>query len=142
MRGDLLGADISDGSLDLVINCSTVEHVGLSGRYGETRNISDGDLDAMKKLYALMKPGAVMLMTIPVGQDAVFAPMTRVYGSERLPELVKGFSVTHEEYWVKDDANRWIQADKDTALAVQTRGQFPMPEENYYPLGCLVLKKT
>lgn len=49
-------ADILDDNLsyaeyfDVITNISSVEHVGLAGRYGTTTHTPDGDLIAMKKL--------------------------------------------------------------------------------------------
>ena len=56
------------------------------------------------------------MLTIPLGRDAVFAPLTRVYGKERLPHLLDGYTVEKESFWVKDQENRWVQTDKETAL--------------------------
>lgn len=74
VQGDLLEIDWQPERFDVVINCSTVEHVGLVGRYSVTKERPNGDLEAMARLRILMKPGGVMLLTIPVGKDAVFAP--------------------------------------------------------------------
>jgi hypothetical protein len=41
-----------------------------------------------------------MLLTIPAGEDAVFAPLTRIYGSQRLPQLLKGYTVEKDIFWV------------------------------------------
>jgi SAM-dependent methyltransferase len=73
IQGDLLKLDLPTNHFDLIINCSTVEHVGLVGRYSVTENRPDGDLEAMARLRDLMKPSAIMLLTVPVGQDAIFA---------------------------------------------------------------------
>ena len=118
-----------------------VEHVGLAGRYSVTEEIEDGDLEAMARLYATMKPGAVMLLTVPVGRDAVFAPMTRIYGNERLPRLVRGFTIETEDYWTKDDSNRWIPCSRETALLLEVSAGADDPLENFYGLGCLVLRR-
>lgn len=140
-RGDILIDEFETASFDLVINCSAIEHVGLSGRYGVDTGIGDGDLQAMRRLADLMKPGGLMLLTIPVGRDAVFEPMTRIYGSERLPRLIDGFAVETESYWIKDDANRWFECDRETALAVETWADSPSPLENFYGIGCFRLRK-
>lgn len=134
-QGDILKLSLPKQHFDLVINCSTVEHVGLAGRYGVTEHRYDGDLEAMARLHEMMKPSGVMLLTIPVGQDAVFAPLHRVYGAERLPHLLRGYQVEEEQYWVKDDQNRWIMVDRPTALGRQ-------PERSLYGLGCFVLRKV
>jgi len=124
---------------DLIINCSTVEHVGLVGRYGVTESRPNGDLEAMARLRELMKPGGVMLLTIPVGQDAVFEPLCRVYGAQRLPQLLNGYTVEKEVFWVKDDQNRWVLCDKETALDFKALACSWDPMENVYALGCFVL---
>lgn len=141
VRGDILKLPLPAEHFDLIINCSTVEHVGLAGRYGVTENCPDGDLEAMKRLWELMKPGGVMLLTIPLGQDAVFTPLTRVYGRERLPRLLEGYVVEKEAFWVKDQENRWVQADRETALDFEASAGSWDPLQNVYALGCFVLKK-
>jgi SAM-dependent methyltransferase len=134
LQGDILELPLEDGRFDLVINCSAIEHVGIAGRYGVTEGHADGDLAAMARLRALLKPGGLMLLTIPVGTDAVFAPWHRVYGAERLPRLLEGFRVESREFWLKDSENRWAPSEERAALAAPSR-------ERLYGLGCFVLRK-
>mgnify|MGYP001767288543 CR=1 FL=1 len=42
IQGDILKLSLPKNNFDLVINCSTVEHVGLAGRYGVTEGNADG----------------------------------------------------------------------------------------------------
>ncbi|GAF74558.1 unnamed protein product [marine sediment metagenome] len=133
VQGDILTIPFPNDHFDLVINCSTVEHVGLAGRYEVTESRPDGDLEAMGRLKELIKPGGVMLLTIPVGRDRVFKPLHRVYGLERLPRLLDGYTVEIEEYWVKNNENQWVMTDKQDALARE-------PLERLYGLGCFVLR--
>jgi len=141
VRGDILKASFPAGHFDLAINCSTVEHVGLAGRYGVTEARPNGDLEAMGRLREIMKPGAVMLLTIPVGQDAVFPPVTRIYGRERLPKLLEGYLVEEEAFWVKDGQNRWMQCDKQAALSFKPSAGSWNVLRNIYALGCFVLRR-
>jgi hypothetical protein len=141
-RTDLLEMHPAKDSLDLVLNCSTVEHVGLSGRYGVTDPRPDGDLEAMKILHRAMKRGALMVMTIPVGKDAVFPPLCRVYGKERLPRLLKGFSIKKEEYWWKHGSNIWTPCTRAQALSFEASAGSWNYLENSYALGCFVLRKS
>lgn len=131
-RGDIFEADLPPAHFDLIINCSSIEHVGLSGRYGVKENRADGDIEAMAKLRKLLKPGGRMLLTIPVGRDAVFSPFHRVYGEERLPSLMAGYAVEREEYWAKDHRNKWILAERSAALSQRA-------SRDLYGLGCFVL---
>jgi SAM-dependent methyltransferase len=134
VQSDLFALDLPQASLDLVINCSTVEHVGLN-RYG-ARVDRDGDLAAMRRLHELLKPGGTMLLTIPVGQDAVIAPLHRVYGQVRLPLLLDGYESVCEEFWMKDPhSNRWQPCTSDLAYS-----QVSSP--HLYALGCFVLSRS
>ena len=141
IRGDILKLPLPKDHFDLVINCSTVEHVGLAGRYGVIEDQPDGDLEAMIRLRDLMKPGGVMLLTVPIGRDAVFAPMCRVYGKERLPHLLDGYVVEKEAFWVKDKENRWVLCDRQTALNFEASAGSWDPLRNIYALACFVLRK-
>ena len=142
VRGDLMDLPLPQLHYDLVINCSTVEHVGLSGRYGVMESRSDGDLDAMRILRGAMKPGGRMLLTIPVGKDAVFPPITRIYGTERLPRLLDGLDVDAEQYWIKNAANRWTVCDRQSALDFKASAGSWNPLQNVYALACLVLRRV
>jgi SAM-dependent methyltransferase len=134
LQGDILDIELPKEHFDVVLNCSTVEHVGLTGRYGVIDLRPEGDIKAMERLRQFMKTDGLMLLTIPIGQDAVFAPFHRVYGPVRLPRLLKGFFVEAEEYWVKDAQNKWVLTDKEQALARK-------PLEKLYGLGCLLLRR-
>src|SRR3990172_974869 len=72
VQGSILKLSFPPNCFDLIINCSTVEHVGLSGRYGVTESRPDGDIEAMKVLNSILKTNGIMLLTIPVGMDKVF----------------------------------------------------------------------
>jgi len=134
IQGDILRTPLPTEHFDLVINCSTVEHVGLSGRYGVTEDHPDGDLGAMTRLRSSMKPSGTMLLTIPVGRDAVFAPLHRVYGPERLPRLLDGYIVEKQEYWLKNKLNNWVLSHKEDALTRE-------PQARLYGIGCFVLRR-
>jgi len=142
IHGDILKLSLPTNHFDLVINCSTVEHVGLAGRYGVTEDNTNGDLEAMARLKKLMKPGGIMLLTIPVGQDAVFLPLHRVYGAQRLPRLLEGYKVEKEAFWVKDNQNRWVPAEKEAALHFKASAGSWNPLSNVYALGCFVLRRS
>ena len=125
----------------MVINCSTVEHVGLIGRYDVAEDRPDGDLEAMALLRRLLKPGGRMVLTIPLGQDAVFAPLCRVYGAERLPRLLQGYEVEKESYWVKDEGNRWAPCDRRAACDFKASAGSWDALQNIYALGGFVLRR-
>ncbi len=138
--GDLLKLELQGSRFDLILNCSTVEHVGLSGRYGVVAQETNGDLKAMGKLRTLLKPTGKMLMTIPCGLDAVIAPWHRVYGQKRLPKLLSGYKVEEQNYWLKHGDNRWYSCSAEAALSYAPTIHPTIATRCSYALGCFVLR--
>lgn len=140
-QGDFLKLDLPPNHFDLAINCSSVEHVGVAGRYGIQTNEDEGDIQVMKKLAEILKPAGLLLMTAPCGKDTVMAPWCRVYGSQRFPRLLAPFAVEKESYWVKDARNRWMSSARETALDFQPIYNSSDAHSCAYALACFVLRK-
>ncbi|MGZ8693866.1 MAG: class I SAM-dependent methyltransferase [Gaiellaceae bacterium] len=135
VRGDILDRPLEGRAFDQIINCSSVEHVGLSGRYGSS-DAPDGDIEAMAILRDRLAADGRMILTIPVGRDLVCPPYHRVYGEERLPRLLDGYTAAEEQYWRKDaDERAWVQTDRPTAVDTQGSASF-------YSLGLFVLRRA
>jgi 2-polyprenyl-3-methyl-5-hydroxy-6-metoxy-1,4-benzoquinol methylase len=135
VQGDILDRPLEGRRFDQIINCSSVEHVGLAGRYGSLEE-PNGDLEAMAIMRELLNADGRMIMTVPVGRDLVCAPLHRIYGHERLPRLLEGYAVQEAHYWLREPAaSAWTQVDKEDAL--QTRGS-----EWFYALGLMVLGRA
>jgi Caenorhabditis protein of unknown function, DUF268 len=135
IKGDILHGGLPDGQFDTIVNCSTTEHIGLSGRYGSTED-PDGDLKAMTIMRERMSgPRARMVFTIPVGLDSVERPYHRIYGNERLPRILSGFEVVKQAYYAKPNLpNIWRSVSKEVALSVKGSSSF-------YALGLFVLAR-
>ena len=130
VQADILDRPLADRSFDQIINCSSVEHVGLAGRYGSGER-PDGDLEAMEILRGLLAPGGRMVVTIPVGRDLVCPPLHRIYGQDRLPRLLDGYVVEEEQFWAKNTV--WSRTERDRALATQG-------SRSFYSLGMFLLR--
>jgi SAM-dependent methyltransferase len=139
IQGDLLKLELPEKYFDYILNCSTVEHVGLTGRYGIAVEESNGDLEAMRRLRSLLKPSGKMLMTVPCGQDTVVVPLHRVYGRKRFPELLNGYEIEEQCYWMKQPDNCWYPADRETALSYVPTGDATRPASCSYALAGFVL---
>ena len=134
IKGDLNRMPLPEQHFHLIINCSTVEHSGISGRYNIAEEDENGDLKAMEKLRQLMRHDGVQLLTVPVGRDAIWRPLHRIYGNERLPLLLDGYRVLKQQAWTKDRYNRWVLTEFEEALKRPTAPQV-------YGLGCFVLER-
>lgn len=131
VQGDFNELEFEPGSFDQILNCSSVEHVGLAGRY-DSPDDPDGDLRAMAKMLALLKPGGDMVLTIPVGVDAVHKPLHRIYGEQRLPRLLDGWEIRKEAYWAKPSGPRFERVSREQALGEPGSA-------SYYALGLYVV---
>jgi SAM-dependent methyltransferase len=140
LRGDVLKLELPSRNFDFILNCSSVEHVGLHGRYGVATEETDGDLEAMSRFRELLKATGTMLMTVPCGKDAAMALWHRVYGEDRLPKLLRGFAVVEEEFWAKQADNGWYPDDRAAALSFPATGHRTDPTLCLYAPGCFVLK--
>jgi SAM-dependent methyltransferase len=132
VEGDFNLVELERGSFDQALVCSTIEHVGLGGRYGSGAD-EEADVAAMQRLATLLRPEAEVLLTLPVGRDAAFPPYHRVYGQQRLARLLEAFEVVEDEYWAKTDGTIWSPVDRGRALAEEG-------SESYYALGLLRLR--
>src|SRR3954452_12057456 len=109
VTADILDRPLAERRFDQIVNCSSVEHVGLGGRYGSDDQ-PDGDLEAMAIMADMLADDGRMILTIPLGRDAVFSPQHRVYGEQRLPRLLERYRPLEEQYWHKQGA-AWSETD-------------------------------
>jgi SAM-dependent methyltransferase len=141
-QGDFLALNLPRNHFDLAINCSSVEHVGVAGRYGITVDDDEGDFEVMNRLAEVLKPDGVLIMTVPCGRDTLMGPWCRVYGGGRLPRLLAPFKSVKECYWIKNAQNRWVSCTRGVALDFEPRND---PNDGHgcsYALGCFVLRKS
>jgi len=112
--GDIRQTNYQDNYFDCVICISTLEHIGVKGRYNSD-NDSIGDLRAMKEIRRILKPNGVLLVTIPYGIKDVL-PFNRLYNKERVNKLFEGFEIVSQEFR-KFDKNLgvWLKVSESEA---------------------------
>lgn len=85
-------------NFDNAATFSSIEHSGL-GRFGDPLN-SDGDLDAMKQVHCMMKPGGLFFIggldNRPTDKGQIQFNAHRIYGKKRLELLFKGWKLELE----------------------------------------------
>jgi hypothetical protein len=138
--GDVLAVELP--TFDLIVACSTLEHIGLAGRYGVTDMVKDGDLQAMRRLYAALNPGGLLILTLPVGRDHVHAPMHRVYGGDRLDTLLYGFEVLSSMFWRKVGGVWSLCSKAEACGAISVSVSERDWQGCLYALGGWVLRKS
>jgi hypothetical protein len=89
----LIGNDLPRASFDAVLMLSVLEHIGLPC-YGQ-EPFANGDELALSEAWALLRPGAPLLATVPVGQGKL-SSWYRQYTPARLERL---FSKWDHQIW-------------------------------------------
>ncbi len=130
-QGDFNHMDWGGERFGVIIFCSSVEHFGLEGRF-DAKAAADADLEAMTRATTLLESDGTVLLTIPVGVDTVTSPWHRIYGPERLPRLLDGYTIVEEEFWWKPGLEVWTPATKAQALSFHGN-------QAIYALGLFVL---
>src|SRR5204862_4397203 len=65
VQGDILDRPLEGRRFDQLINCSSVEHVGLAGRYGSFED-PNGDLEATAIMREVLNADGPLNQTVPV----------------------------------------------------------------------------
>lgn len=104
VKGDIRNTEFKDDFFDVVTIISTLEHVGMGETsYGDLEE-KDGDITAMQEIWRILKPGGVILLTVPFGKHK-FLPFLRVYDKDRIKKISKGYKVMKEIYMLNDKEN-------------------------------------
>ena len=123
----------SDNYFDAVIAISTVEHIGLFGRYGMDDDLG-GDKQAVAEMKRIVNQNGVILLTFPFGKAKILKPYTRVYDSNLVKLLTVGLEIETEEYYMQDIEENWYQCHRNEAEAVNANNE-------RYPLCLIKLRK-
>jgi len=103
----------SEVEFDAVICLSTIEHLG-TGEYEQRGTSRRVDLDAMKRMHELTKPGGLLVLTTAVGK-ASSNESSLVYDREGLDELLAGWEVEDLTLVQRQDATSWVAIDEQIA---------------------------
>lgn len=122
VQEDIRATSFPDGFFDCVYAASTLEHIGLAGRYGEDSNDPDGDLRAAREIRRILRPGGLFLLTVPYGRGGVVKPMERIYSRSRLAMLTDGWSVRDRAFFQIDDGGTWHEVTEEVAAQTPTPG--------------------
>ncbi len=135
LRGDVRRTDLPEGQFDVITCISTLEHIGLPGRYGITEEDPAGEINAMREMHRLLKPGGRLILTVPFGQYAML-PLNRVYTREGIMRLKGGFQDAAEEFYTIDREGAYVPATSREASESDLR------LDGYYALGCFVFTRA
>ena len=132
--GDIRKTEFKDSFFDVITCVSTLEHIGVEGRYNIKKDLS-GDKKAMIEMHRILKKGGKLLVTTPYGKKDVL-PLNKLYNKERLVKLFKGFKVISACY-MKYDSDFYIWTEVTEKQAASTDWE----NERWYSIGFFILQK-
>lgn len=134
-KGDIRATPFGNGFFDAVVVVSTLEHIGVPGRYGIEEADETGDFKAMAEIFRILKPGGKVLITVPYGVGRSL-PLNRLYTSSRIKEVLGKFKIFRTEYYRYFTAyDMWFEVTEPIAA----KNNWDI--EPWYSLGCFVVVK-
>ena len=132
VEGDIRSTDFPDGVFDLITCISTLEHIGVKGRYGVVEADPEGDRKAISEMLRILKPGGRILLTVPIGiRD--FLPINKCYTLNRIQGLDKRLHMDKAQYFKYVEGFGWQECNQADAETVHW---YHAP---WYALGCFIL---
>ncbi len=95
-KGDIRKTDYPDDYFDCITCISTLEHIGVPGRYGSDDD-SDGDIKAMREMKRILKNEGLLLVTIPYGIKDIL-PINKLYDKDRVKKLFTDYNIIEQKF--------------------------------------------
>lgn len=106
--GDITKTDFPDSFFDAVSAVSTLEHIGLKGRYGISEGDPEGDAQAVREIRRILRRGGRLLVTLPYGKEKRQTTLNRVYNHDSLHELFSNWEIKDKVFYSQDSEGFWI----------------------------------
>jgi len=106
--GDITRTDFPDNFFDAVYAVSTLEHLGIGGRYGISKYDPEGDVKAVREIRRILRRGGSLLVTMPCGKEARQTTLNRVYSRDSLEELFTNWEIKDEIFYIQDNEDFWV----------------------------------
>lgn len=140
-QADVRALPYADGSFDLILCISTLEHIGLdvSGYGGEAQQHKAGDVAAMNELGRVLAPDGRLLVTVPFGR-AERLHWLKQYDEPTWDELITQtqLEVTEAAHYTYGDVRGWRRA---YAPRLPDKGFQEMGAPNATGVLCVELKR-
>jgi len=133
-KGDIRKTDYPDNYFNCITCISTLEHIGVAGRYNSD-NDPEGDIKAMQEMNRILKTDGILLVTVPYGIKDVL-PINRLYDKERIAKLFNGFDIVEQKF-VKFNKKRnvWLRVNEKEAAKTD------MIKDRWYAIALIKAKK-
>lgn len=115
---DIRSTGFGDNFFDAVYALSTLEHIGLAGRWGITTDDPDGDAKAVTEVERILRPDGTFLVTVPYGQRKIVGSLHKVYDKSRVRQLFLNWEIKEEIYYIRNYEGYWEAVSEEVAALV------------------------
>jgi ubiquinone/menaquinone biosynthesis C-methylase UbiE len=103
-QGDVRKLPYKDNYFDAIMAVSVIEHIGLDdaqvNAVNQPEKSDSGDVEAVKELKRILKPGGKLIMTFPYSEkNFIFSGSARVYDLDRISKFNQLFDEIQYEYY-------------------------------------------
>ncbi len=133
-KADIRATDFKSGDFMLATCVSTIEHIGVPGRYGITELDPTGDQKAVGEIARVLGEGGLLFLTVPMGVRPIL-PINRVYTHERILSFASGMELLDSQFFFPDGKREAYACDAAMASSCDWY------KEGYYALGCYMFRK-
>lgn len=134
-QGNIVSTRYTNNYFDTILLISTLEHIGISGRYGISKNEENLDFLAVQEIFRILKPNGNCYITIPYGLGKSY-PMNRLYNKERCQSLFSQFNTITSQYFIfNSNYKLWLEVPEQTA------SQNNWDVDPWYAIACFCLEK-
>lgn len=113
VTADVRDAPFEDGSVDLVLCISTIEHIGrTNSTYGIIGDVGEGrpDVDALREMVRWLRPGGRVLLSVPFGRFEDQGWLIN-YDHDYLSSLIDASGLVIESEQYLESAGGWVPRD-------------------------------
>ena len=130
------------GTFDLAICISTIEHIGIPSKLYNIKKIDtqDDDKKLMSEINRVLKQNGRLILTLPYGNRFRDRSEYRIYNRSALDDLISDFSVVKEEFYLFNNKGRWKKCKRQSIADKYSPIEFPLHLHSPI-LSCLCLKK-
>lgn len=114
VKEDIRNNSFPDNYFDAISAISTIEHIGLSGRYGTDEDLG-GDKKALLEMKRIIKPAGSILVTVPFGRAQIIRPYNKIYDGDWIRRIIGDLKIEKGEYFNIDLNGDWYQCTKEEA---------------------------
>jgi SAM-dependent methyltransferase len=112
VTGDIRESSYKNNDFDLISCISTIEHIGTTNYYGDTKLEDNADCKVVQELQRILKPSGILIITVPYRKVGEPRPGYKIY-DKSLMTMFDSMDIVDEVIYKQDKVKGWIPANRE-----------------------------